>query len=374
MMDLSIRSFSFLLLLTVSHLGCKASADSSDPPDHSRDSIRLEPNNPQLSYIKVEAARETDAAPSIRLTGRVTFDEEHTQRVASPIDGRVTKVLVQLGDTVKRDPPLVQLNSAHAAELQADAQKAQQDLSIAEKAVDRVSKLKQEGAISDKEAAQVEADFRKAKADSTRTEAQLRTLSLSASDPSVSASLRAQISGTVVERNILVGQEIRADGTAPLLTITDLGTVWVQADVYEQDLGLVTLGGAVNVRVPAYPGEAFPGKIDHIGEVLDPVSHTVKLRCVVPNLGNHLKPEMFAKIELTDTGEQKTILLPSKSILTDGDRTKVIVASEGNVYRQRDVVVGPEIEGKVRVQTGIKPGEKIVTDGAIFLKREMESD
>jgi len=178
----------------------------------------------------------------------------------------------------------------------------------------------------------------------------------------------------VVERNILVGQEIRADGTAPLLTITDLSTVWVQADVYEQDLGLVAQGGSVNVRVPAYPGEAFPGKIDHVGEVLDPVSHTVKLRCVVPNPGNRLKPEMFAKIELTDVGQQKTILLPSKAILTDGERTKVIVASEGNVYRQRVVVVGPEIEGKVRVQTGINPGEKIVTDGAIFLKREMESD
>lgn len=363
-----------MVLGILSQSGCKALATGSDAVDHSRDSIRLDPDNPQLKYIKVEVAENTDAAPSIRLTGRVTFDEEHTQRVASPIDGRVTKVLVQLGDTVKRDQPLVQMSSARAAELQADAQKAQQDLSIAEKALDRTAKLKVEGAISDKEAAQVEADFRKAKADSARTGAQLRSLSLSASDPGVSASLRSQIPGTVVERNILVGQEIRADGSAPLLTISDLSTVWVQADVYEQDLGLVAQGGSVNVRVPAYPGEAFPGKIDHVGEVLDPVSHTVKLRCVIPNPGNRLKPEMFAKIEFTDVGQQKTILLPSKSILTDGDRTKVIVASEGNVYRQRVVVVGPEIEGKVRIQSGIKPGEKIVTDGAIFLKREMESD
>jgi len=374
MIDLRHLSLAVLLLAMSVELGCKASANGLDSAGHSRDFIRLDPDNPQLNYIKVEVAQETDAAPSVRLTGRVTFDEDHTQRVASPVDGRVTKILVQLGDTVKRDQPLVQLSSAHAAELQAEAQKVQQDLSITEKAVDRAAKLKLEGAISDKEAAQVEADFKKAKADSERTEAQLRTLSLSASDPSVNASLRSQIPGMVVERNILVGQEIRADGSAPLLTITDLSTVWVQADVYEQDLGLVAQGGSVNVRVPAYPGEAFPGKIDHVGEVLDPVSHTVKLRCVVPNPGNRLKPEMFAKIELTDVGQQKTILLPSKAILTDGERTKVIVASVGNVYRQRVVVVGPEIEGKVRVQTGINPGEKIVTDGAIFLKREMESD
>jgi len=374
MIDLRHLSLAVLLLAMSVELGCKASANGLDSAGHSRDFIRLDPDNPQLNYIKVEVAQETDAAPSVRLTGRVTFDEDHTQRVASPVDGRVTKILVQLGDTVKRDQPLVQLSSAHAAELQAEAQKVQQDLSITEKAVDRAAKLKLEGAISDKEAAQVEADFKKAKADSERTEAQLRTLSLSASDPSVNASLRSQIPGMVVERNILVGQEIRADGSAPLLTITDLSTVWVQADVYEQDLGLVAQGGSVNVRVPAYTGEAFPGKIDHVGEVLDPVSHTVKLRCVVPNPGNRLKPEMFAKIELTDVGQQKTILLPSKAILNDGERTKVIVVSEGNVYRQRVVVVGPEIEGKVRVQTGINPGEKVVTDGAIFLKREMESD
>jgi membrane fusion protein, heavy metal efflux system len=185
--------------------------------------------------------------------------------------------------------------------------------------------------------------------------------------------LRSQIVGTVVDRSILVGQEVRADASAPLLTITDLHTVWVFADLYEQDLALVTQGASVGVRVPAYPGEMFPGKVEHVGEVLDPVSHTVKLRCVVPNPGSRLKPEMFAKIELTDEGH-KTIVLPSKAILTDSEHTSVIVALENHIYRQRFVETGPEADGKVRIMSGIKPGENVVTDGTIFLKREMESD
>src|ERR1019366_734563 len=97
----------------------------------------------------------------------------------------------------------------------------------------------------------------------------------------------AQIAGTVVERNVLLGQEVRADATTPLLTITNLDTVWVLADVYEQDLGLVQTGAAVAVRVPAYPNQSFPGTIAHLGDVVDTTSRTVKLRCVVPNPDAH---------------------------------------------------------------------------------------
>src|SRR5262249_33468562 len=153
------------------------------------------------------------------------------------------------------------LSSPQVGQIQADAQKAQQDFSVSQKAIDRVHKLQADGAISEKEVAQAEADFKKAKSDVARTSAQLKALGLSASDPAVRVSLHAQIGGTVVERNALVGQEVRADAPQPLLTITSLDTVWVLADVYEQDLALVRVGASVRVRVPAYPGETFAGKV-----------------------------------------------------------------------------------------------------------------
>jgi cobalt-zinc-cadmium efflux system membrane fusion protein len=268
----------------------------------------------------------------------------------------------------------VELSSTRVAEIEADAQKAEQDLALAKKSVDRAEKLRQEGAISDKEVAQVGTEFEKAKADAARVTAQLRALSLSRSGPGLAASLWAQIPGTVVERSIFVGQEVRADAVSPLLTITNLGTVWVLADVYEQDLGLVAPSAAVTVRVPAYPSETFAGKVDHIGEVLDPATRTVKVRCVVPNQTARLKPEMFAKIDLAATGRRAGIVVPARAILTDSEHSRVIIASEGNVFRQRIVEVGPEIDGQVTVASGIKPGEKVVTSGAIFLRREMESD
>ncbi len=99
----------------------------------------------------------------------------------------------------------------------------------------------------------------------------------------------------------------------------------------------------------------------------------MKIRCVVDNPGHRLKPEMFAKVDVATPGGTKLILVPSKAVLNDGDKSIVIVASEGNVFRTRVVEVGPEIDGKVRLVAGLAAGEKIVTTGAIFMKREIDS-
>jgi cobalt-zinc-cadmium efflux system membrane fusion protein len=337
------------------------------------DFIRYDPNHAPHDFIKIETVQEASGVSSISLPGRVSFDEDHTQRVASPIDGRAINILVKAGDKVRAGQPLIQLSSPSVGQIQADAQKAMSDLSVSEKASERVHKLQAEGAVAEKEVAQTEGELRKARSDYARATAQLKSLGVSPSDPAVNAALRSQIAGVVVERNVLVGQELRADQVTPLLTISSLDTVWVLADAYEQDLGLVAEGDAVAIQVPAYPGEKFPGKVGHVGEVVDPATRTVKIRCIVPNKDHRLKPEMFAKAEVSDGGRRKIMTVASKAVLTDGDKTYVIVATEGNVFRIRRVDVGPETDGRIRVLGGITPGEKIVTEGAIFMKREIEN-
>jgi len=360
--------------LVVTSLGMSACATKTAPAmaaELSADSIQVETTNARMQFVKVETVKETDAASVVRLTGKVSFDEDHTQRVASPIDGRASRILVELGDSVKPGQALIQLTSPRVSELQSSSQKATLDLDLASKALERANKLRQDGAVSEKEAAQAEADFHKSKSDAARTNAQLRSLSVSASDPTTSAAIRTQIAGTVVERNILAGQEVRADSAQPLLTVSNLAVVWVFADVYEQDLAMVRKGDSVKIWVPAYPDEAFDGKVDYVGDVLDPDSRTVKLRCSVPNLQFQLKPEMFAKIELTDITGGKAIVIPSSAILTDSEHTRVFVAGKDHLYRQRIVTVGPEVDDHVRVLAGLTVGEQVVTEGAIFLKREI---
>jgi cobalt-zinc-cadmium efflux system membrane fusion protein len=341
--------------------------------ERARDFVRFDPDHAPLDFIKIQIVAESAGATSVSLPGRVGFDEDRTQRVASPIDGRAVAILVKLGDKVRAGQPLIQLSSPNVGQLQADAQKAMSDFTVAQKSIDRVHKLQAEGAIAEKEVAQVEGELRKAKSDYARTTAQLKALGVSPSDPAVNVALRAQIPGIVVERNVLVGQEVRADQATPLLTISSLETVWVQADAYEQDLALVAEGDTVTIRVPAYPGETFAGKVRHIGEVVEPTTRTVKIRCVADNPGHKLKAEMFAKVDVQNSSRRKFITIPARGVLNEGDKSLVIVATEGNVFRTRRVEVGPETDGQVRILTGLTPGEKIVTDGAIFMKREIES-
>jgi cobalt-zinc-cadmium efflux system membrane fusion protein len=353
--------------------GEEGAEKSEGAGEGTKDFVRLNPGSAPLDFIKVEAVAETGGATSVSLPGRVSFDEDHTQRVASPIDGRAVSILVKLGDKVRPGQALIALSSPNVGQLQADAQKAMSDLALSTKALERVHKLQAEGAVAEKDVAQAETDFRKAKSDSARTTAQLKALGVSASDPAVNVALRAQIGGVVVDRNVLVGQEVRADQATPLLTVSSLDSVWVLADAYEQDLSLVAAGDSVTVRVPAYPGETFPGKVTHVGDVVDSSTRTVKVRCVVDNKARRLKPEMFAKVDVMNAAGRKVILVPAQAVLNDGDKSIVIVASEGNVFRARRVEVGPEVDGKVRLLAGLRPGEKIVTDGAIFMKREIDS-
>ena len=369
------RSNVVVALAAVLALGAcsKNKSEEAGGPEKAHDFIKYDPGHVPLDFIKIASVEEVPAATAVSLPGRVGFDEDHTQRVASPIDGRAVAILVKLGDKVKAGQPLVQLSSPNVGQVQSDAQKALADLTLSEKSSERVHKLQAEGAVAEKEVAAAEGDLRKARSDYQRATTQLKALGLSATDPAVNASLRALIPGVVVERNVLVGQEVRADQASPLLTVSSLDTVWVLADVYEQDLGLVALGDPVAVQVPAYPSEKFAGKVGNIADVIDTTTRTVKVRCVVPNADHRLKPEMFARVEIRSSGKQKVILVPTQAVLADGDRSSVIVATEGNTFRARRVEVGPENEGKLRVLSGLTPGEKIVTEGAIFMKREIES-
>jgi len=357
-------------------IGCNRGGGGAAAPAQERigDAIRIEAGSPRLAFLKIEPVEESDNATLVALTGKVAFDEEHTQRVSSPIDGRVTAILVKPGDKVKAGQPLVELSSPTVGQVLADAQKALQDLNVAQKALDRAAKLRADGAISEKEVAQVEADFKKARSDVARTSAQLHSLGISPSDPTPNASLWAQLPGVVVERNVLVGQEVRADAAQALLTITSLDSVWVLADVYEQDLGLVQDGAAVAVHVPAYPEESFAGVVSHIGEVVDSQTRTVKIRCIVPNPQHRLKPEMFAKIDLQNHSGNKVLLIPVKAVLYEGEVTKVIVATSDRLFRLRRVYVGPQVGDKVRVLSGLSRGDKVVSDGALFLKKDIEAE
>lgn len=362
--------YALVLLSATSACQPSRAADITEPSRPGAETANAVAAKPQWhEFIKTQVVRASSVDGFVTTTGRLTFDEDHTQRIASPFDGRVASIMVRPGDVVKVGQTLLTLTSPQVAGLLAEHKKVAQDLTLATRALERSRTLQADGAVSSKDMAQASADYYKAQADVEGSAAQLRALGLD-HGVGASAALTSRVQGTVVDRNVLTGQEVRADGADALLTITDLDTLWVLADVYEQDLGLVERGAKVRVRVPAYPGEVFEGEVAHIGDVVDPQSRTVKVRCVVPNPQHRLKPEMFAKVELAQRSDVDVILVPSKALLNDGDKVRVMVLANDQ-FTRREVQVGAEVNGQRRILQGVADGDVVVTDGAIFLQNEI---
>lgn len=349
----------------------EAPAKASEPPSN--------PGETHLSapppFLKIAAVTESTDSGVAAATGRVTFNEDRVSRVASPLNGRILELLVQPGDRVKKGQPLMVIASPDAQGAIADLIAAEADLSVARKNLERTRRLYADQAVPQKDVLQAEGDFTKAEAAVDRARGKLEVLGIDPRQKTARFTLRAPIDGTCVERPATAGMEVRADAGAPLLTIADLGSLWVLADVYERDLGQVATGQAAAIRVPAYPSESFTGKVSHVGDLVDPQTRTVKLRVVVDNKEGRLKPEMFAKVMLSAAqvqGAPKILIVPAEAVLSDGEASAVIVARDGGRFQKRTIEVGAEQDGKVRILAGLSPGEKVVVEGALFIKAEID--
>jgi len=357
-------------LLALASAACsQAAAEAPEQPE-----LKLDPASPKMGFVKtaqVKASVETESAAA---TGKVSFNEDVTSRVGSPVSGRVQQLNVQLGDKVKKGQPLMTIASPDVEAARAEAIQAEADLQVAERELERAKLLFGEQAISQRDLQNAENDQVKAKSNVERTRSRLQQLGVNEKDFGANYVLRSPIDGVVCTRDILPGSEVRADSGTPLLTVADLRTLWVLADVFERDLARVKEGDTAEVRVAAYPADVWKGTVQHVGEVVDPQTRTVKVRIGVPNPDGRLKPEMFARVSLTALTGTAQVSIPASALISDGESNRVIVADGRGTYRARDVEVGPEHEGQVRVLEGLKDGETIVVEGALFVKNELDKN
>jgi cobalt-zinc-cadmium efflux system membrane fusion protein len=171
---------------------------------------------------------------------------------------------------------------------------------------------------------------------------------------------------------VTVGQLVGADPAQMLYTIADLNVLQVVAEVYERDLSRVARGIPVTVTVEAYPGETFSGTIAYVGDVVDPNTRTIKVRCSVTNRGLRLKPEMFARVSLKLGSGSPVLVVPKEAVLEVGGREFVFVQAADGRYVRRPVVTGVTSGDAVQIREGVEPGERVVVKGALLLKGEQE--
>ncbi|MEO7166499.1 MAG: efflux RND transporter periplasmic adaptor subunit [Chthoniobacterales bacterium] len=180
--------------------------------------------------------------------------------------------------------------------------------------------------------------------------------------------LKAPIDGVIIERKATVGELVGKETV--IYTISDPTDLWVIAEIKERDIGAVKVGQETTFSVLAYPGEKFRGKIVRLGDVVEPESRTLEARIETSNTDGRLKPGMFADVSITTTVLENALVIPDKSLETDGENQIVFVSLGENRFEKRVVELGLEAEGRTQILGGIKAGEKIVTEGGFILKSE----
>jgi cobalt-zinc-cadmium efflux system membrane fusion protein len=334
--------------------------------------------------------------------GNIALDDDLTTPVFSPYSGRVIKLIARLGDTVQRGAALFSLEATEFVQAQNDlitalaAQRtAKAQLAQAQTNERRAHDLylAQGGALKDWQQSQTDlmsAQNTLHSAEIALAAVRNRLRILGKSDEEIAALeaaptqkidptaiVAAPIAGTVTQRQVGVGEYINsaANGASgPVYTIGDLSTVWLMANVREEDVPSMRVGAAVQVRVPAYPGRVFDAKISWVGPSLDPNTHRLPVRADVENPEGALKPMMFANFSITTGKDATAPAVPQSAIIYEGDSARIWLARGDETVESRTVRVGRIEDGMVEILEGVVAGDKVVTSGALFIDRAAITD
>ena len=309
------------------------------------------------------------------LTGRLAWDEDHTSRVYAPYAGRIDKLLVSVGQAVKRGDALAQMSSADIGQAQADLHKAEADQGLGRSSVARARDLAEAGVIARKDLEQAEADLARSTAEAGRARARLAqygVVGVAAGAVNQSFLLRAPVAGMVVERNSNPGAEVRTDVAGPaLFTISDPTSLWATIDVDETQLSLVQPGQVLILSVAAWPEREFNATVLTVGESVDPNSRTVKLRARVANTTRQLKAEMFVRAALSQRGSLP--LVPADAVFLRGDKPVLFVHQGPGKFERRAVslrAAGPQAWS---VLQGVAIGDQVVVGGGLYLNQMLDT-
>lgn len=381
----SWRNLSFPVPITFISLfvlmaGCNSGKEAAEVLEAkvSGDAVIMATNSPQLAALTVEPVGAEQPA-FVPLTGRLVWDEDVTVRVFTPFAGIVRKLFVDVNQPVTNGMPLAEIQSPDFAQAQADARKAASDFRRTGQNLTRVRDLFEHGAAPRKDVESAEADYAGAQAEKDRAETRLAIYGAQASSVQ-GFLLPSPLNGILVERNVTPGQEVRPDQmlanmpqfTAPLFVVTDPTRLWVWLDVTEMHLPLVHKGMELTVRSKAFPGQTFHGRLDLIGDSLDPTTRSVRARGTVENEGNLLKAELYVTVEIPDA-VPLSLQVPSKAVFLRENQYYVFLEDGPGHYLRHAVKVGSEREGRVAILDGLKAGQRVVTEGCLLLQSLTDS-
>lgn len=365
-----------------------APAGPEPPAQGTQDGVTLTAAATQRSGIVVQQPRLVDRVDRIEASGIVTLNERRTARPGAIVDGIVEDIRVQSGDRVSAGTVLATIHShvvhdswASYFKALATRRRAENEVRYARAAEARAARLLADKALSPQEVDRAASDrvaaeqeLTAARAEEMRATQELAHYGIVArEDGNPQAEdvvpIRAPFAGALIERQISPGTAV-TPGT-PMFVLSDLSLVWVTAEVDEAQVARLAPGLPVDVQVTAYAGEAFRGVIAGIGDVVNPATRRVTIRCDVPNADGRLKPQMFARVILSSRAARQVLVVPKRALQDMEGQTIVFVRGTDQRFQRRPVVAGATVDGLTEIVSGIDEDDLVATSGAFLIKSEL---
>jgi membrane fusion protein, heavy metal efflux system len=375
------------LLLTVPTIACSAAAPAAEDAASAAvtgNSITVPAGSPILKQVRCERATVADLpTDEVVAPGKIEANPNRVSRVTAPVAGRVGSVDVRVGDAVAVGQPLFTLDSPDADAAISGEQQARAALTQAQAALDkakadadRASDLFEHDAVAKKDklaadnaVTQADASVTQAKAALDQAERRLTVLGLKDGGTNQRVTVRAPLAGKILELTIVPG-EYRNDTSTPVMTIADLSTVWVSSQVPETYIRFVQPREQLEVRLAAYPADVFQARVARIADTVDPQTRTVKVQAELDNAGGRLRPEMFGTIHHVES-IAKTTVVPVGAVIDDNGQSVLFVQTAPGTFERRVVKSGAKADSVIRIASGVREGESVVTDGAVLLSALM---
>jgi len=377
---LAVLVIAIVVAWLVPHLtrsGAGSGVASSTPAD----GFRL--SDAQLGRFKTAVVAQTIFRTVRTTEGKIALNGDAITPVFSPYSGRVTLVIAGPGDNIRKGAPLFAIEASEFVQAQNDLVSAAAQFALAKSTETR------KHAAFDARGAALQ-DWEQAQAGLTAAEAAFaaarnRLRILGKTDEEINSLLKggradpvttvlAPISGVVTDRQVGPGQYLQAGASNPAYIIGDLSSVWLVANIREVDAPLIRLGQSVEVHALALPDKVLKARLSYVGSAVDPATRRIAVRAVIANPDGALKPEMFATFDIITDGETEALAVPEAALIYEEDTARVWVVQPDKSLQLRQVRTGRTASGQVEITDGLRPGERVVTSGSLFIDRAARSE
>ena len=372
----SLQTLSALALICAIGLSActKKSTDTNTQAQADPNVIQVDAN--MMSQLKVTEVIYSELSDTLRVAGQIDFDEQSLTRIGASVTGRVTQIQVSLGSVVNKGDVLATINSSELSSSQLAYLKARSEKELHRRNVDRAKTLFAADVISAAELQRRENEFEIASAETRAAQDQLRVLGVSpqaverlgatgAIDSG--SSVMSTIRGVVVERTVATGQVVQPSDV--MFVVADLQRVWAVAQVPEQQVAQVKAGQSVHIEVPALGHEKMLGKLIYVGQTVNPETRTVLVRTELDNKNGRLKPSMLTTM-LIESAPAPRVVVPSSAVVRQYDTDHVFIEQGQGNFRLTPVKLAAEQNNQRVVLQGIKPGMRVVSEGAFHLNNQ----